>query len=225
MTGPSLPSRHCRLLPLLVCVCLSLVAILAMPARAQDASAAMDSPPADPLDAVSRHLNGISTLETDFTQYNANGSISTGRLYIQRPGRMRMEYDANGNGALMIVGAGTVSLYDTKTDGHGDSYPLARTPLGPILERTVDLRRAEEVQRVSLTPRTITVLVQDPARPELGYGWFTVERSPMRLASWTMVNEAGQTTKITFSPQATVGHDLSNLLFSRHFHERRLRGE
>ena len=38
-----------------------------------------------PLSQLSRYLNGIGTAEGDFTQINADGSISTGSIYIHRP--------------------------------------------------------------------------------------------------------------------------------------------
>ena len=45
-----------------------------------------------PLADLSAYLNGLTTAETDFTQINADGTIATGKLFIQRPGRVRFEY-------------------------------------------------------------------------------------------------------------------------------------
>ena len=44
------------------------------------------------LPAISSYLNGLQTAQADFTQVNSDGSISTGKIYIQRPGRARFEY-------------------------------------------------------------------------------------------------------------------------------------
>ena len=46
-----------------------------------------------PLAEVSAYLTDLKTVEAAFTQINDDGSISTGRLYLKRPGRMRFEYD------------------------------------------------------------------------------------------------------------------------------------
>ena len=56
---------------------------------------------------ISAYLNGISTAKSDFTQINDDGSISTGTLYIRRPGRMRFEYDPPEQ-ALVIAAASAV---------------------------------------------------------------------------------------------------------------------
>ena len=41
------------------------------------------------LEALSGYLNGLTTMQAPFTQVNADGTISTGTLSIQRPGRVR----------------------------------------------------------------------------------------------------------------------------------------
>ena len=46
-----------------------------------------------PLSAISRYLNSLQTAEAPFTQITEDGTISTGKLYIKRPGRVRFEYD------------------------------------------------------------------------------------------------------------------------------------
>jgi outer membrane lipoprotein-sorting protein len=43
------------------------------------------------LNEISRYLNGIKTASSPFTQVNDDGSLSTGTLYMHRPGRMRFE--------------------------------------------------------------------------------------------------------------------------------------
>ena len=43
------------------------------------------------LATLSSYLNSLTTVESDFTQVNSDGSISTGKIYINRPGRVRFE--------------------------------------------------------------------------------------------------------------------------------------
>ena len=56
---------------------------------------------------LSAYLNGLTTVETEFTQVNADGSISTGKLIIKRPGRVRFEY-APPDESLVLASAGAV---------------------------------------------------------------------------------------------------------------------
>ncbi|MBZ0124268.1 MAG: outer membrane lipoprotein carrier protein LolA, partial [Roseovarius sp.] len=59
------------------------VLLAAVPATAEKLSLA----------EISRYLNSFRTASGEFTQINDDGTISTGRLYIQRPGKVRFEYD------------------------------------------------------------------------------------------------------------------------------------
>jgi hypothetical protein len=56
------------------------------------------------LQEISNHLNSFRTGQGGFTQVNADGSLSTGTIYIKRPGRIRFEY--NENDSMFIAGAG-----------------------------------------------------------------------------------------------------------------------
>ena len=65
------------------------------------------------LSELSAYLNAMTTAEASFTQINDDGTLSTGKLYIHRPGRMRFEYDGE-NGATVVAGAGSVVIHDPK---------------------------------------------------------------------------------------------------------------
>ena len=47
-----------------------------------------------PLASISSYLNDLTTAKGAFTQINGDGTISTGTIYIKRPGRVRFEYNA-----------------------------------------------------------------------------------------------------------------------------------
>ena len=63
------------------------------------------------LNALSAYLNDLQTVQGAFTQINDDGSISTGQLYLKRPGRVRFEYNAP-DSALVVAGAGAVVIDD-----------------------------------------------------------------------------------------------------------------
>ena len=64
-----------------------------------------------PLKDISAYLNGLTTVEADFTQVNADGTISTGKIYIKRPGRVRFEYGPPDR-SLVIAGGQNVAIFD-----------------------------------------------------------------------------------------------------------------
>lgn len=165
-----------------------------------------------PLSVISDYLNDLKTAETPFTQYNDDGSRSSGTLYIKRPGRMRFEYDAPNSG-LVVAGGGAVIIHDTKSNQPPETYPLKRTPLNLILARRVDLGRADMVVGHGHDGTFTVVRAQDPEQPESGFIDLKFGDKPVRLEQWVITNEQGMRTAVTLDDLST-GMTLSDNLFS-----------
>ena len=151
-----------------------------------------------PLDAISGYMNGMRTAESKFTQVNADGTISTGTLYIKRPGRMRFEYDPPEQ-ALVIAGGGAVAIFDPKSNGGPETYGLDRTPLKLILDDNMDLGRANMVTDHREEGPSTVLRAQDPEHPEYGYIELVYTGgagAPVELRQWVVTDEAGSQTTV-----------------------------
>ena len=178
------------------------------------ALAAMIAPAAAepiPLDALSDYFNDFSTAEATFSQVNADGSISTGQLYIHRPGRVRFEYDPPDDN-LVVAGGGTVAVFDRKSNQGPQSYPLSRTPLNLILAPEVDLTRSNMVVDHTHDDDRTVVLAQDPANPEYGTIEMVFTADPIELRQWVITDDGGQTTTVVLDEFET-GVSIASRLF------------
>ncbi|WCR10954.1 outer-membrane lipoprotein carrier protein LolA [Paracoccus stylophorae] len=146
-----------------------------------------------PLNEISRYLNSLTTVTAEFTQVNPDGTISTGTVYIRRPGRVRFEY--NNDKTLVVASGGNVTIVDPKSNGGPQSYPLSKTPLSIILARNVDLGRANMVTGYTEAKNSTVVTAQDPAHPEYG-NIQMVFTSPTELRQWVVTDDAGQKTTV-----------------------------
>jgi len=148
------------------------------------------------LDDISRYLNAMTTAQGEFTQINGDGTISTGTIYIKRPGRVRFEYNAPDTG-LVIAGSNTVVIYDTKSNQPPETYPLSRTPLSVILARNVNLTQAQMVTGHSYDGTATTVTAQDPENPQYGNIQMKFTGPTPELRQW-IINDGngGQTTVV-----------------------------
>ncbi|MAN56878.1 MAG: outer membrane lipoprotein carrier protein LolA [Paracoccus sp. (in: a-proteobacteria)] len=146
-----------------------------------------------PLNEISRYLNGLTTATSDFTQVNPDGTMSTGTVYIRRPGRVRFEY--NNDKTLVVASGGNVTVVDPKSNGGPQQYPLSRTPLSIILARNVDLGRANMVTGYAEAKNSTVVTAQDPANPQYG-NIQLVFTSPTELRQWIVTDDSGQKTTV-----------------------------
>ena len=128
-----------RLAPLVIAAAATVLLTAAgQPAPQRMYQAYSDAQKAD-LDKVSAYLNGIRTLKSTFVQVGPEGGINQGTLYIAKPGRIRFEY--NPPSPLLMVATGGAFYVKNATLNTLDKYDLSDTPLGLLLNDTVDLAR------------------------------------------------------------------------------------
>ena len=164
------------------------------------------------LSQVSNYLNSFTTAESEFTQINADGTISTGTVYIKRPNRVRFEYNPPEE-SLVVAGGGQVAIFDPRSDGGADRYPLNQTPLKIILDRNVDFTRTDMVTRHVSDGTTTTVTAQDPERPELGNIQMVYTADPVELRQWIVTDDTGQETTVILGDLQTGG-SVPDILFN-----------
>ena len=156
--------------------------------------------------------NRQNTASADFTQINDDGTISTGKLFLKRPGRMRFEYNPPEK-TLVLASAGAVAIFDPKTNQGPESYPLNRTPLSIILARNVDLARANMVVGHGYDGTATTVTAQDPEHPEYGNIQLVFTGAPVQLRQWVINDDAENSTTVVLGAMQS-GQGLSDTLFN-----------
>ena len=174
---------------------------LAVPASAEKLS----------LNAISKYLNGLQTAKGAFTQINDDGTISTGTIYIARPGKIRFEYNPP-ESTLVLASAGAVAIFDPKTNQGPETYPLAKTPLSIILAKNVDLSRARMVVGHSYDGTATTVTAQDPDHPEYGNIQLKFTNGPVELRQWIVNDDSGSSTTVVLG-EMTKGGSFPYRLF------------
>ena len=166
----------------------------AQPAMAQQLSLAQ----------ISQYLNGLQTAQGGFTQINADGTLSTGQIYIKRPGRIRFEYNAPDN-SLVMAGGGQVAIFDPRSNNGPDRYPLNQTPLKIILERNVDFGAARMVTGHTSDGTATTVTAQDPDHPEYGNIQMVFTANPVELRQWIVTDDVGSQTTVILNDMVAGG--------------------
>ena len=167
-----------------------------------------------PLGDLSAYLNSLATVQSDFTQVNADGTVSLGKIFIKRPGRVRFEY-APPDKSLVLASAETVAIFDAKSNQPPEEYPLRRTPLNLILAPRIDLGRAKMVVGHKEVENTTRVVAQDPEHPEYGTIELVFTADPIALRQWVITDDLGQHTTVILgelTPVSNLAASLFNIV-------------
>lgn len=191
---------------------------LAGPALAQDAPLDLHAPAAkakpakdakgaksEPRQAISaaeavRRANAWLTsarlITADFVQIGPDGHRAEGKLYLERPGRMRFQYAPPDR--LEIVADGrSIAVRDQKLDTQ-DLYLIGQTPLKFLLNDTIDLARDTKVLGVEVNDNAVSITIEDnatlggSARIELLF-----DPATFALKQWTEDDAQGRQTVVT----------------------------
>jgi outer membrane lipoprotein-sorting protein len=163
------------------------------------------------LNEISAYFNAFSTARAQFTQINPDGTLTTGRLMIHRPGRVRFEYDPP-ESSLVLAAAGSVNIFDARSNSGPNVYPLGRTPLNLILAPQVNLAQERMVVRHFAEGPATHVTAQDPDYPQYGTITLVFSAGPVELRQWVISDDMGRETTVILNDMVT-GAQLDVALF------------
>ena len=155
------------------------------------------------------YLNSSPLMTADFVQVGADGNRTEGRLYVQKPGRMRFEY--NKPASLEIIADGTSVAVRDKKLGTQDLYFIGQTPLKFLLKEKIDISRDTKILDISAEANSTSIFIEDKAtlggtsRIKL-----TFDSTSFALKQWKVVDPQGYETLVTlFNVDTTKRPDPS----------------
>lgn len=147
------------------------------------------------VDRVSTYLSGLQTLIGDFVQVGPDRTRSEGRFYLQKPGRVRFEYNPPSPVELVADGQ-SVAVRDRRLATQ-DILPLSQTPLRFLLAERIDLLRDTNVIAVRTDDTFVTVVIEE--RQTLGGShrlMLMFGGKDLQLKQWTITDPQGYDTTV-----------------------------
>ena len=99
------------------------------------------------LKRVVKYLEGIKTLRGGFIQVSSSSRVSSGKLFMSRPGRMRFEYDPPE--AILMIADGLFLVYIDKDLEQTTHVFLKSTPLSFLVQEKIDFKGDVTVTEIS----------------------------------------------------------------------------
>jgi outer membrane lipoprotein-sorting protein len=163
------------------------------------------------VEKVNAYLTSVNTMVGDFVQVGPDGRKTEGKLYLQKPGRVRFEYDPPSPIELIADGQSVV-VRDRKLATQ-DLYPLSQTPLRFLLADRIDLARDTNVAAVYADDTFVTVVIDE--KQVIGGThrlMMMFSAKDMQLKQWTVTDPQGYDTTVAVYNLET-GRKLDQSLF------------
>jgi len=189
------------------------VAIVAIAITATAGAATFKAQDAAELDRISAALNAIHSLKGEFVQIDPNGQVEQGQLYIQKPGKMRFEYQPPSS--TLVVSDGIDVAVFNKRLNTADRYPLSSTPLNILLSEHANLKENRNVVGIEHRPGSIVVSARSNDRRMTGNITIMFSDPGLELRQWTVVDAQGLATTVSLRNLQT-GVSFQPVLFLTH---------
>ncbi|CAN5131958.1 outer membrane lipoprotein carrier protein LolA [soil metagenome] len=144
---------------------------------------------------VSVYLSSLQNVSGNFVQVGPDGKRTTGDFYIQKPGKIRFEYDEPNPIALVADGS-SVIVRDRRLATQ-DVYPLSQTPLRYLLSDRIDLMRDTNVVGVSADDMFVSVTIEEK-QTLIGTSrlMLMIGAKDNQLKQWTVTDPQGYDTTV-----------------------------
>src|ERR1700736_1530008 len=158
---------------------------------------------------VSSYLSSLQTLVGNFVQVGPDGRKTKGDFYIQKPGKVRFEYEAPSPIDIIADGS-SLAVRDRKLATQ-DIYPLSQTPLRFLLSDRIDLLKDTNVVAVTADNMFISVTIEEKhALIGTSRLMLMVGAKDGQLKQWTVTDPQGyDTTGAVYNLSSTKKVDPS----------------
>ena len=159
------------------------------------ATTALDGDRRALIERISAYLSSVHTLVGDFVQVAPNGARSKGQFFIQKPGKVRFEYDPP-SPIDIVADDQSVAVRD-RSLATQDIYPLSQTPLRFLLSPNIDLLRDTNLVGVYADDTFATVVIEE-TQPLVGTNRLMLmfDAKDLKLKQWVVTDPQGFDTTV-----------------------------
>lgn len=148
---------------------------------------------ASDIQKAENYLKNLGTLKADFIQKAYNGSRLSGTFYLNRPGKLRFEYNEVDD---FIVADGVfIYFYDSEMQEQTNA-PIGQTLADFLLRDDLSLTQDITVKKISRADEMIQMTLSETGDEGAGSVTLYFTEDPYQLKKWQVTDAAGLTTEI-----------------------------
>ncbi|HUC60619.1 MAG TPA: outer membrane lipoprotein carrier protein LolA [Alphaproteobacteria bacterium] len=142
---------------------------------------------------IEAYLNSIKTVSARFLQTSSGGNVVQGTFDLERPGKMRVQYDPP-DPLLMIASGIWLTVYDPELKQ--TSYlPIDSTPAYFLVKNKIDPQDVT-VTKVERGADSLRVTLHEAGHPDQGRLTLVFSDKPLQLEKWTVIDATGKTIDV-----------------------------
>ncbi|MDX2072907.1 MAG: outer membrane lipoprotein carrier protein LolA [Alphaproteobacteria bacterium] len=162
------------------------------------------------IERIERYLSGISTIVSDFTQVAPDGSLTNGKFYMSRPGKMRWQY--NPPTPVLMVSSGTeLIFYDYELE-QLSHIPLDGSLISFLAQDKITFGGDVGITHFENEASAIRIEVAQKDKPTEGKLMLEFSDKPLTLRNMVVTDATGQTTTVALQ-NAKFGSEIDPELF------------
>ena len=153
---------------------------------------------------IDASMNATHSFQGNFRQVSPNGAVAQGQIWLQRPGKVRFEYDAPS--PLLIVSDGVTLVQNDRQLETFDRVPLSATPLNYFLKENINLAEDTEVIGLQKLPGQWIVTARDGSGQQEGAITLVFDSETLALQTWIIADDFGGQTRVGLTNLRYNGH-------------------
>lgn len=169
---------------------------------------------------IESYVNSLQSISGNFNQISSNGAKDSGVFYINKPGRMRLEYKSP---ILLVADGSSIVYFDKKLDQI--SYiALESNPASIILNGKIKLTGENPDAKITNITETddeiLEIELSTPTEKQSGKITILFSKKPLSLIGWKVKDPQGITTTITLSnikPETNLSSSLFKISRNKSF--------
>ncbi len=162
---------------------------------------------------VEEYLSGITTITSEFMQVAPDGSLTSGKFFLERPGRMRWQYNPP-TPVLMVANGEELVYYDYELE-QVSHIPLDSTLIGFLAQAKIHFDNSVGIISFAENAGTIRIGVAQREKPSDGQLVLEFSDKPILIRNMVVTDASGQVTTVSLN-KANFGVDIDKKLFEFH---------
>ena len=143
---------------------------------------------------VENFFKNLKTLEADFIQVSPSGKTSEGKIFLDLPGKLRIDYNQPNN--ILITSKGFWIVIQNRKLKSTNNIPLNQTPFSILLENKINFNNKDLIVDLEKILGIIVLKIKLAEKKQAGELILEFSEKPFLLKKWIIRDIVGDETTV-----------------------------